>query len=57
MGEEEAKLVTVVLESVLKKRKLNEEWDKNKRKLEAAKAKSAQNQCSAGICAEEEEIK
>jgi len=44
MGEEEAKVVTVVMESVLKKRKLNEEWDKNKRKLEAAKAKSAQNQ-------------
>ena len=57
MGEEEAKVVTVVLEFVLKKRKLNEEWDKNKRKLEATKAKSAQNQCSAGICAEEEEIK
>jgi hypothetical protein len=37
-------VVTVVLETVLKKRKLNEEWDKNKRKLEAAKAKSAKNQ-------------
>jgi large subunit ribosomal protein L7e len=29
---------------VLKKRKLNEEWFKNKRKLEVAKEKGAQNQ-------------
>nr|ACN40686.1 unknown [Picea sitchensis] len=44
MGEEEAKAVAVVPESVLKKRKRNEEWEKNKKEqLDAAKLKRAQN--------------
>jgi len=44
MGEEEAKAVAIVPESVLKKRKRNEEWEKNKKEqLDAAKLKRAQN--------------
>eukprot|EP01018_Ginkgo_biloba_P007685 Gb_20650 [translate_table: standard] len=44
MGEEEAKPVAVVPESVLKKRKRSEEWERSKKQqLEAAKAKNAQN--------------
>lgn len=44
MGEEEVKAVAVVPESVLKKRKRNEEWEKKKKdQLDAAKSKRAQN--------------
>uniref|UniRef100_A0A0D6QZT5 Ribosomal protein L30 ferredoxin-like fold domain-containing protein n=1 Tax=Araucaria cunninghamii TaxID=56994 RepID=A0A0D6QZT5_ARACU len=44
MAEEEVKAISVVPESVLKKRKRNEEWEKNKKEqIAAAKAKNAQN--------------
>uniref|UniRef100_A0A0C9RSD4 TSA: Wollemia nobilis Ref_Wollemi_Transcript_15234_1119 transcribed RNA sequence n=1 Tax=Wollemia nobilis TaxID=56998 RepID=A0A0C9RSD4_9CONI len=44
MGEDEIKAISIVPESVLKKRKRNEEWENNKKQqLAAEKAKNAEN--------------